>query len=67
MNRKRVARLMRAMGLQRQCPARCPRTTHSHHAYPCYPNLVQGLPMVRPDHVWVSDITSVRLHDEFVS
>jgi putative transposase len=53
-------------GLQGQCPARRPRTTHSNHPYPRYPNLVQGLQIVRPDHVWVSDITYVRLHDEFV-
>jgi putative transposase len=65
-NRKHVARLMRAMGLQGQYPARRPRTTHSDHAYPRDPNLVQGLPIVRPNHVWVSDITYVRLHNAFV-
>jgi len=65
-NRTHVARLMREMGLQGQCPARRPRTTHSDHAYPRYPNLVQGLKIVRPDHVWVTDITYVRLHHEFV-
>jgi putative transposase len=65
-NRKHVARLMRALGLQGQRPARRPRTTHSDHTYPRYPNLVQGLTIMRPDHVWVSDITYVRLHDEFV-
>ena len=65
-NRKRVARLMRDMGLQGQCPRRRPRTTHSDHAYPRYPNLVQGLTVVRPDHVWVGDITSVRLRAAFV-
>jgi putative transposase len=31
------------------------------------PNLVQGLTMVRPHHVWVGDLTSVRLREEFVS
>ena len=65
-NRKHVARLMREMGLQGQPPARRPRTTDSDHAYPRYPNLVQGLTILRPDHVWVRDITDVRLHDEFV-
>lgn len=63
MNPKHVARLMRAMGLQGQRPVRRPRTTHSDHAYPRYPNLVQGLPIVRPHHVWGSDITSVRWHE----
>jgi putative transposase len=65
-NRKHVARLMRAMGLQGQRPRRRPRTTLSDHAYPRYPNLVQGLTVVRPDQVWVGDITYVRLRDEFV-
>jgi putative transposase len=65
-NRKHVARLMRDMGLQGQRPRRRPRTTHSDHAYPRYPNLVQGLTVVRPDHVWVGDITYVRLRNEFV-
>jgi putative transposase len=65
-NRKHVARLMRAMGLQGQRPTRRPRTTHSEHAYPRYPNLVQDLTIIRPDHVWVGDITYVRLREEFV-
>jgi putative transposase len=65
-NRKHVARLMREMGLQGQSPVRRPRTTDSNHTYPRYPNLVQGVTILRPDHVWVSDITYIRLHDEFV-
>ena len=65
-NRKHVARLMCDLGLQGQRPKRRPRTTHSDHAYPRYPNLVQGLTVVRPDHVWVGDITYVRLREEFV-
>jgi putative transposase len=47
-------------------PSAAPSTTHSDHAYPRYPDLVQGLQIVRPNHVSVSDITYVRLHDEFV-
>ena len=66
MHRKHVARLMRAMGRQGPCPARRPRTPHSSHAYPCYPDLVQGLPIVRPNHVWGSDLPDVRLPEEFV-
>jgi putative transposase len=65
-NRKHVARLMREMRLQGRRPRHRPRTTHSGHAYPQYPNLVQSLTVVRPDQVWVGDITSVRLRDEFV-
>jgi transposase InsO family protein len=65
-NRKHVARLMREMGLQRPGPVHCPRTTDSAHPYPRYPNLVQGLTIMRPDHVWVGDITYIRLQKEFV-
>jgi putative transposase len=65
-NRKHVARLMREMGLQGQRPTRRPRTTYSNHGYPRYPNLVQGLTIVRPEHVWVGDITYARLREEFV-
>jgi putative transposase len=64
-NRKHVARLMREMGLQGRRPTRH-RTTHSAHAYLRYPNLVRGLTIVRPDQVWVGDITYVRLRAEFV-
>jgi putative transposase len=66
-NHKRVARLMREMGLQGQRPARRPRTTHSDHGYPRYRNLVHGLTIERPDQVWVGDITYVRLREEFIS
>jgi putative transposase len=65
-NHKHVARLMRAMGLQGQRPARHPRTTCSHHVYPRYRNLVQGLTIVRPDQVWVADLTYVRLPEACV-
>jgi putative transposase len=65
-NHTHVARLMCEMGLQGQRPARRPRTTHSDHAYARYPNLVQGMTVRRPDHVWVGDITYVRLRHEFV-
>jgi putative transposase len=63
-NHTHVARLMREMGVQGQRPRRRLRTTHRDHAYPRYPNLVQGLTVVRPDHVWVGDITYVHLRDE---
>jgi len=65
-NHTHVARLMREMGLQGQRPARRPRTTQSAHAYPRDPNLVQGLAITHPDHVWVADITYVRVRHEFV-
>ncbi len=65
-NRKRVQRLLREMGLIQKVRGQKRRTTNSAHPFPRYPNLVQGLEVVRPDQVWVSDITYVRLFQEFV-
>jgi putative transposase len=65
-NGKRVRRVMAELGLRRKAPARRVRTTDSAHAFPRYPNLVAGLEVVRPDQVWVADITYVRLRSEFV-
>lgn len=65
-NRKRVLQLMQDMGLQGKIRRKTRKTTNSQHDFPRYPNLVQGLEVVRPDQVWTSDITYVRLHTEFV-
>ena len=65
-NRKRVQRLLRAMGLQQPLKRRKCRTTDSQHSYPRYPNLVQDLEVTFPEQVWVSDITYIRLDSEFV-
>lgn len=56
-NRKRVARLMKMMGLQAKKVVRKRRTTNSEHSFPRYPNLVEFLVVQRPDQVWVTDIT----------
>jgi putative transposase len=65
-NHKRVERLMRAAGLHIHRKAKRRATTDSSHPFPRYPNLVEQLEIVRPEHVWVSDITYIRLRDEFV-
>ena len=65
-NRKRVQRLMKAMGLQVAPKRRKKATTNSQHAFPRYPNLVKGLEVTHPDQVWVSDITYVQLRWEEV-
>ena len=65
-NSKRVRRLMNELGILRQLPARRVRTTNSNHEYPRFLNLVAGLEVVRPDQVWVADITCIRLRQEFV-
>jgi len=65
-NRKRVRRMMAQKGLLRPVKRRKKRTTDSDHPYPRYPNLVKSLEVTHPDHVWVSDITYIRLRQEFV-
>jgi len=58
---KRVARLMRELGLRgvRKGGYR-PRTTESRHRLTCWPNRLREVPPPRqPDQVWVSDMTYV--------
>ncbi len=65
-NRKRIRRLRRQMGLSQPPRRRGIRTTQSRHPHPRYPNLVQGRKVSYPDQVWVSDITYIRLQGGFV-
>ena len=65
-NGKRVRRWMEELGIHGAAPVRKKRTTNSNHAFPRYPNLVKDLEITRPDHVWVADITYIRLRREFV-
>ena len=57
--RRRVARLMREMGLQaRRGRRRPPRTTDSRHDRPIAPNLLdRHFAADRPDTVWLTDIS----------
>ena len=65
-NRKRIQRLMRQQDLLRPVKRKKCRTTDTQHPYPRYPNLVKDLEVVRPEQVWVCDITYVRLGNGFV-
>jgi putative transposase len=65
-NAKRVRRVMHELGLAAEPVKRRVRTTDSDHGFPRYPNLVADLAVVRPDQVWVADITYVRVRVEFV-
>jgi len=65
-NAKRVRRLMGERGLQRNPPPSKRRTTNSAHPFPRDPNLVADLEVVAPDHVWVADITYIKLAREVV-
>ncbi len=63
-NPKRVARLMRKMGLA----AIYPKPTASATGTPSktYPYLLKGLSIIRPNQVWATDITYIRLTSGFV-
>ncbi len=65
-NRKHTQRIMRHYGLLRPMKHRKYRTTNSVHPYPRYKNLVEDLVITHPDQVWVSDVTYIRLGQEFV-
>jgi putative transposase len=62
-NRKRVQRLMRQMGLAGMAPG--PNTSKAHPEHKVYPYLLRGVPIVRPNQVWSSDITYIRLAHGF--
>ncbi len=63
-NPKRIRRLMREMGLAAIYPK--PRLSLSNQAHPVYPYLLRGVTVERPDQVWASDITYIRLRGGFV-
>jgi putative transposase len=65
-NNKRVRRIMREMDLQVKSKRKKQHTTNSEHDFQRYANLVQDMAIVRPDQVWVADITYIRLWQEFV-
>src|SRR5450759_5279418 len=58
-NRKRVQRLMRLMGLAGMAPG--PNTSRPHPEHKVYPYLLRGVAVVRPNQVWSTDITYIRL------
>jgi len=62
-NRKRVQRLMRQMGLAGMAPG--PNTSLAHPGHKVYPYLLRGVPVVRPNQVWSTDITYIRLERGF--
>jgi len=62
-NRKRVQRLMRLMGLVGMAPG--PNTSRSHPEHAVYPYLLRGVAVVRPNQVWSTDITYIRLPSGF--
>ena len=66
--KNRVARLMRELQLQaRQKRRFVPRTTQSDHDQPIAPNWLAKVPTpLRPDQVWVVDITYIQTHPGWI-
>jgi len=58
-NRKRVQRLMREMGLAGMAPG--PATSKPHPQHKIYPYLLRGVAVTRPNQVWSTDLTYIRL------
>jgi putative transposase len=63
-NRKRVRRLLRLMGLEAIYPK--PRLSAAGRGHRVYPYLLRGVAVERPDQVWSADITYVPLAAGFM-
>lgn len=63
-NRKRVQRLMRQMGIAALGPK--PRTTKPAPGHKVYPYLLRGMTIDRPNQVWAADITYIPIGRGFL-
>ena len=63
-NRKRVQRLMRLMGIEAVYPKR--KTTIYAPGHKVYPYLLRDVTITHPDHVWSTDITYIPLRRGFM-
>lgn len=67
-NHKRILRIMRENNLLSEIKKSFISTTDSDHKLKKYSNILkkEGIDIVRPDQVWASDITYIRLPEGFV-
>jgi putative transposase len=65
-NHKRVLRMMRADNLLSVRQRRFVVTTDGRHSWRIWPNLARWAKPEAPDRLWVSDITYLRLRNEFI-
>ena len=63
-NRKRVRRLMRVMGIEALVPR--PGTSKAAPGHKIYPYLLRGLAITQPNHVWACDITYIPMANGFL-
>ena len=60
-NKKKIQRTMQKFGLVKKRRKYKPKTTHSRHGLPIYPNLIQDIIPSRPNQIWAGDITYIKL------
>lgn len=65
-NEKVVRRVMKVMGVKGKVGQVKITTTDSRHEFTRYPNLIRAMTAAYPDHLWVADITYIRLADRFI-
>ena len=63
-NRKRIQRLMRLMGIEAVYPK--PRTTRRHPGHKVYAYLLKDLSITQPNQVWAADITYIPMSRGFM-
>jgi putative transposase len=63
-NRKRVWRLMRKMGLM--AIYQKPNTSKPHPEHKIYPYLLNGVDITEPNHVWSADVTYIPMRKGFL-
>ena len=63
-NRKRIQRLMRILGIEALCPK--PHLSRPALGHEVYPYLLRGVSIERPNHVWSTDITYIPMRGGFL-
>lgn len=61
---KRTRRLMREMGIEAIYPK--PNLSQNHQPHPKFPYLLKGLAITKPNQVWGTDITYIKLKEGFL-
>ena len=63
-NRKRIQRLMRILGIEAHYPK--PNLSRPAPGHKIYPYLLRGVEILRPNHVWSTDITYLPMRGGFL-
>ena len=65
MGRDKLFTLLRNHKLLIDRKRRNPKTTQSHHWFRRYPNLIKDFELIKPEQVWVADITYISIGYDF--